>query len=416
MSIRDTLVLLLAGLMAVQPDAALAQTLTLQQALSRSLNSHPLLRAEAAATNATERQASLDGLAPPLFVGADLENIAGTGAFSGTDSAEASLRLGKVFELGGKRDARQQLGSSAIELQRNVFEKRRLDVILEIKRRFIKVMADQEKLVMADKELALATEVQKTVAYRVSRGRDTKADLAMAQLAVERANLAKEDASHELDSSKVALSVMWGERSPLFEKVSGDLNQLPKVDGLDALAARLDQSVNAKSFSLENNHLDAQRRLAVASGKPDVTASIGIRRLESFDAQALLLSVTLPIGLSGRSALNLSKNDAEQERLAARKEAADIESFQQLYAKFRALDHARHEIEKLRESMIPSAEEALSDIRRGYEDGRYSFLQVAEGRRVLVALQTQHVDATARYHTLFAEIERLTDTTSEINP
>ncbi len=416
MSIRNTLILLMAGLMAVQSDAAAAQTVTLQLALSRSLTSHPLLRAEAAATQTTERQASLDGLAPPLFIGADLENVAGTGSFSGTDSAEASLRLGKVFELGGKRDARQQLGSSAIERQRNVFEQRKLDVILETKRRFIKVMADQGKLIMAEKDLALATEVQKTVAYRVSRGRDTKADLAMAQLAVERADLVREDALHELDSSKVALSVMWGERTPTFGKVAGDLDQLPDVQGLNALAARLDHSVNAQSYNLESDQLDAQRRLAVASGKPDVIASIGIRRLESYDDQALLFSVTLPIGLSDRSALNLSKNDAEQERLAARKEAAGIDSYQQLYARFRALDHARHETEKLRERMIPSAEQALADIRRGYDDGRYSFLQIAEGRRVLYVLQTQHLDATARYHTLFAEIERMTVTANENNP
>lgn len=416
MSIRNTLILLMAGLMAVHSDVAVAQTVTLQQALSRSLTSHPLLRAEAAATQTTERQASLDGLAPPLFIGADLENVAGTGSFSGTDSSEASLRLGKVFELGGKRDARQQLGSSAIERQRNVFEQRRLDVILETKRRFIKVMADQGKLIMADKDLDLATEVQKTVAYRVSRGRDTKADLAMAQLAVERADLAMEDALHELDSSKVALSVMWGERTPAFGKVAGDFDQLPDAQGLNALAARLDHSVNAQSYSLESNQLDAQRRLAVASGKPDVIASIGIRRLESYDDQALLFSVTLPIGLSDRSALNLSKNDAEQESLAARKEAAGIDSYQQLYARFRALDHARHETEKLRERMIPSAEQALTDIRRGYDDGRYSFLQIAEGRHVLFALQTQHLEATARYHTLFAEIERMTVTANENNP
>ena len=80
------------------------------------------------------------------------------------------------------------------------------------------------------------------------------------------------------------------------------------------------------------------------------------------------------------------------------------------------MDHARHETEKLRERMIPSAEQALADIRRGYDDGRYSFLQIAEGRRVLYVLQTQHLDATARYHTLFAEIERMTVTANENNP
>ena len=39
-----------------------------------------------------------------------MENFAGSGAYSGTDSAETTFMLSQQFELGGKRNKRQQLG------------------------------------------------------------------------------------------------------------------------------------------------------------------------------------------------------------------------------------------------------------------------------------------------------------------
>lgn len=416
MLFRPIFILALTGILGLWSNMTVAQNLTLDEAVRRSLDSHPLLRAEDSATQVIERQASLDGLAPTPFVSTELENIAGTGSYSGVNSAETSVRLGRVFELGGKREARQQVGASSVARQHNTVEQRRLDIAAETKRRFIDVLAKQRQLEMAEKEVKLAIEVKKTMAYRVQRGRNTSADLELSQLSVSRAELTQEDAEHELASARVSLSTLWGERSPTFERAQGNLDTLPEAAPFEALVLQLKRNPDYQTFALEAEQLEAQRRLATASGKPDVTASLGVRRNEALNDQGLLLSFSLPLGLGERSSLALAKNSAEQDRLAARQNAAELDAYQALFGRYQELRHARHEVESLRDRMIPSAKKALAVTQAGYDEGRYSFLQIADARRVLFDLQNQHIAAAARYHRLFAEIERATATAQEISP
>lgn len=413
---RNIFTLALVGILGLWSNMSLAQSLTLDAAIRRTLDSHPLLKAEGSATQAVERQASLDGLAPAPFISTELENFAGTGTLSGVSSAEASVRLGRVFELGGKREARQQVGASAVARQRNTVEQRRLDITADTTRRFIDVLAKQHQLEMAEKDLKLVAEVKKTMAYRVQRGNNSSADLELAQLAMSRAELVREDAEHELASARVSLSTLWGERSPTFERVQGDLASLPEVASFEALLLQLKQNPDFQTFALEAEQLEAQRRLASANAKPDVTASVGVRRIEALNDQGLIMSFSLPLGSRERSGLALQKNAAEQDRLAARQNAAELDAYQLLFSRYQELRHARHEVESLRDRMIPSAKKALAITQTGYDEGRYSFLQIADARRVLFDLQSQHISAAARYHRLLAEIERTTANTKEISP
>jgi outer membrane protein, heavy metal efflux system len=412
-SLQSVWALALAGAFASSPAVADA-SLTLSEAVDRAVASNPALGAERAAVKASERQAQLDGLAPPMTVGGEMENFAGTGELSGFDDAEFTLRVGKTFELGGKRDARQALGGTQVALQDNALERRRLEIVTRTKHRFLDVLAQQARLSLAEKESTLARETREAVAYRVRRGASPEADLPMAELAVARAELEQEDAAHELESARVALAVLWGERTPSFTLAAGSVDNVPDVPAFDTLVQRLASNPDQQLFVLEASQLDAQRRVTEASRKPDLTGTVGVRRLEAFDDQALVLSIAMPVGLAQRSDLALARGRAESESLQQRREAAELERYQELFAAYQELQHARHEFETVRDRMIPAAESALALARRGYDEARYSFLQVAAARNVLHSLQRDRIAAATRFHRLLADIERAT-TVSGVN-
>jgi cobalt-zinc-cadmium efflux system outer membrane protein len=48
----------------------------------------------------------------------ELEDVAGSGEFDGVDSAQTTLLLGQLIELGGKRAARVDLASADRDLRR----------------------------------------------------------------------------------------------------------------------------------------------------------------------------------------------------------------------------------------------------------------------------------------------------------
>jgi outer membrane protein, heavy metal efflux system len=406
--LRSVWALAVAGAFASSPAVADAASLTLNAAVDRAVASNPALGAERAAIRASEQQARLDRLAPPMTVGGEMENFAGTGGLGGFDDAEFTVRVGKTFELGGKREARQALGSAQVALQGNELERRRLDIVTRTKHRFLEVLAQQARLSLAEQESVLARETRDAVAYRVKRGASPEADLPLAELAVARAELEQEDAAHELESARVALAVLWGERSPSFTHAAGSVDTVPDVPVFDALVQRLESNPDQQLFVLETARLDAQRRAAEASRKPDVTGSLGVRRLEAFDDQALVMSIAMPVGLAQRSDLALARGRAELESLEGRREAAELERYQELFARYQELRHARHEFETLRDRMIPAAVSAVKLAQRGYDEARYSFLQVAAARNVLHSLQKDRIAAATRYHRLLADIERAT--------
>lgn len=408
MFLRSMWALALAGVCVSAPTAADVSSLTLKEAVDRAVASGPGLGAERAAVSAAEQQARLDALRPPLTVGGEVENFVGTGDLGGFDDAEFTVRVGRTFELGGKREARQALGASRVALLGNEVERRRLDLVLQATHRFLEVVAQQDRLSLASQAAALARETREAVSYRVERGASPEADLALADLAVARAELEQEDAEHELESARVALSVLWGERSPAFSRAAGSADVIPQLPEFETLTARLASTPDQQHFALEAERIAAQRRAAEANRKPDVSGTLGVRRLEAFDDQALVMSFALPIGLGPRADLALARNRAELEGVEARRQSVELERYQTLFGQYQELRHARREFETLRDRMIPSAERALRLTQRGYDDARYSFLQVATARNVLHALQKERIAAATRYHRLLADIERAT--------
>lgn len=398
-----------------RPNPAVAP-LRLEEAVERSLASNPSLLAEAADLRAIQVRAEREGLPTPYVAGGDLENFAGTGLMSGVRSAEATLRLGRVIELGGKQAARKALGEAEVARQRNLADTARIDIASRTTSRFIKVVADQQRLEAAREQVRLADRTRAEVASWVAAARNPESDLRAAEIALAEAELAREHAEHELASARVSLAASWGAFEPDFLSVSGDLRELPSAPAFEALAARLPTATAQRHAALEGNAIAARRRVAETSAKPDINLSLGVRRLEALNDQALVMSVSIPFGSKRRASLGIAEADAQFVALQARRESQRIEGHQILFERYQELIHARNEYEAVRTQMLPKADQALAFTRRGFEAGRFSFIALAQAQRTLFDLRKRSVDAAARYHTILVEVERLTAISSGSRP
>jgi cobalt-zinc-cadmium efflux system outer membrane protein len=90
--------------------------LTLRDALAAALRDSPALAADAAEVRAREAEMLQAGRRPNPELGVELENLAGSGPFSGLDGLETTLALSQAIELGGKRGRRVE----AARLDRDV--------------------------------------------------------------------------------------------------------------------------------------------------------------------------------------------------------------------------------------------------------------------------------------------------------
>ena len=404
---------------AIAPMAArthAAGPLTLAQAVQRSVDSSPAMAAETLGQDAAGARARREAMSPPWFLVADVENFAGSGSLSGMDSAETTLRLGRVIELGGKRAAREAMGEADLAHVHLQIELARLRIAAIATTRFIEVLADQQRVRLADQQVELAQRARAEVARWVEAARNPETDLHTAELDLADAELEREHAEHELASARVTLASTWGALSADFDTAAGSLTDLPEAPPLDALTKRLPETAAVRGLVLEAQATAARRELARANSSPDLTMNVGVRRLEAFEDHGLVLSLSMPLGSRSRAELSMTEADAQVAATGRRREASLADTHQALFQKYQELLHARGEHDALRGSMLPKAERALSLAQRGFDSGRFSFAALTQAQRTMHALRKRDVDAAVRYHTLLVEVELLTAIIPESAP
>src|SRR5882672_6297856 len=136
--------------------------LTLPQTLALALLQNPELSAFAWEVRAAEARTLQAGLRPNPELGLDVENLAGTGAFRGGRSAETTLRLSQVIELGGKRSRRLRVAALERDLAAWDYETKRLEVLTAVAQTFVEVLRAQERLRAEEELVRLAAQVLAT--------------------------------------------------------------------------------------------------------------------------------------------------------------------------------------------------------------------------------------------------------------
>ena len=76
----------------------------------------------------------------------------------------------------------------------------------------------------------------------------------------------------------------------------------------------------------------------------------------------------------------------------------------QAYANY---ERSNLEARRLKTDVLPAAREALDAMSRGYELGKFAFLDVLDAQRTLFQGQSQYVQALADAHFAYADIGRI---------
>jgi cobalt-zinc-cadmium efflux system outer membrane protein len=387
---------------------AQGESLTLARAIELAATRSPATAAMTAETQSLANSSEADALPPTMVLESDFENFAGSGSASGTDLLESTLRLTRVIELGDKVSARRGVGAAERERLAADQLARKSELSAEVARRFIHVLSDQAMLITARRATLLAQTARDVASERVTAGASSPAALGRAQIALARAQIAQEHAEHELASSRVKLSILWGDTTASFTEAAGNLFELAPLASFDAYRDRLDTSPELVRFASQARAQDARIKLAQAQRRPDVSIAAGVRRLESFDDQALVASFSVPLGTRRRAELQERAARADRNRIDSDRETRRLELHAELFDLYQEILHARTEAEALHEQVRPQAEAMLATTNDGYRAGRFSLLELADAQLQLIEVEREAIRAAAQFHTLEVEIQRVT--------
>ncbi|OYX58056.1 MAG: transporter [Brevundimonas subvibrioides] len=366
---------------------ALADPAPGYDALVARLSDTPLISEAGALLDAAEARVRQARVRPNPVLGLEAENAFGSGPFEGYKNAETSLNLSTDLELWGRRGARVDVARA----EADTASRRANLVAADAAGRLALYYAEAEA---ADRRFGLATEaLTLTLA-------DTRAALALVEEGREPL-LRGIEGQTEAAAARARLDEAQAERDAAFARLTGFamlvqpvtsieqtlLDRTPSFVGTDATVAPAVLVAQAEREA-------ADRRIAVERirARPDVRASVGVRRFEAEDATALTFGLSVPLPLFDRNRGNVEAVQADFRAADARLRGARQEAEADRVAARARLGSAASRVSAT-DSGVSSAEEAYRLSRIGAEAGRISQLELRSSRAALIAARNAALDA-----------------------
>jgi len=383
-------------------------TLELSSAIKRTLGQSPSLRIFEFRNMALKGQEETESLRPAYEVGFEAENFSGSGNFNGSDNVDLTVSLSSVIEMGDKRTARVNVVSSShaqLEAQRQV---KVLELLGEVTRRYVDILAAQERVSLAEEGEQLAQNTLSEVTKRAKKGATPEAEVKRAQAAVGQARLTVSSERQQLEYFKVALAALWGEKTPSFSMVEGNLYQFGKDIEFQKLYARVKQNPAIQVFATEERLKEAEVRLAKTQASTDIRWSIGLRQFKETDDTAITAGFNVPLFSSKRSSGSIASAMAARNEVLVQKEVSLLKLHTQLFHAYGNRQQAIVTARDLENNIIPSLEQALKETKKAYQRGRYSYLDYMTARQELITARRTLIDAGSAALRYGADIEQLT--------
>lgn len=388
------------------PLALQAQSLTLQDAVEKSLAQHPRLAVDEFREGAAQARLKQSRIGSKPELNLTVEDALGSGVYSGTDSAQITLSIAWVLE-GTLLQSRESAALSEQSVVRSETKARRLDVAAETARRFMHALLLQQRSNLVRASVQQSTQTLKQIQRRVDIGQSSAADALRAEARLAEVQLLLEDVEHETRVAYRELAASWGVTSTAFDRLSGDFSGLGVPVSFEALTQTIDS--NPSLMVLSNRERLAQSKVALtkAEARSRWKVSTGVRHYGLEDDVAVVAGLSLPLGGEGRSRDAIEAAALGAQATAAEKDALRIELLTQLFALHEQWLHAIHVSDSLQDKILPLLRKAMTETRRAYERGKAGFLELANVQAELLEAEGRLLDSQHRAHLNRIEIERL---------
>ena len=401
-----------------QSPAQERRELTLRDAALLALQRNPELAAFEKERRALKGATLQAGLLPNPELSMNVENIGNVQPLSGDINSQKSvaqevvqqistIRIYQLIELGGKRAARVSAASLGEVLAAQDYQARRVELIARVANVFTEVLAGQEQLRLAEESQELAQRVVNTVAKRVHAGKVPPIEETRVGVALSTTRIALVQAQRDLESARKRLALLWGNASPEFSKALGDLESsvaLPRFEELVERALASPMALRAmKNVEQRKALLDVEQTKRI----PNLTVQAGAVHHALLGGTTPIAAVILPLPLFDRNQGNILQAHQRVDKAVDEQAAIELRLKTELTQAYEALSAAMNEISLLRNEILPGATKAFEVTTRGYELGRFGFLEMLDTQRTLFQNRVLYIRALANYQRLVNEIERL---------
>ena len=332
------------------------------------------------------------------------------GQDSGTRTTTA--QISQMVELGGKRQARLALAQGAAALAQAELAARRRETRAEVIAAYYAVLVAARQQQLAQDLAGLARQAVDVATRRVAAGKVSPIDETRARLAAVDAATELTRTRAELAVARAQLGALVGAAPSAIVLAAGEADALPDLVPQSALQERAAAGGAVARARSQLAAQEAQAGVERVARMPDLTVTLGSQRegipeLGASGHRQAVFGVSVPLPLfdrnQGRLSAALRRTDKARDELAAAEKAAGaaLDAARTRYAA------AREEARLLHRDAIPQAHSAYTLTLRGFEAGKFGFLDVLDAQRSWFQARARRAAALLAAWRAYADIERL---------
>jgi cobalt-zinc-cadmium efflux system outer membrane protein len=387
-----------------------ASHVTLDDALAKALQSSPRLQSSSAVIRASEgdRRQAGSWQNPQLVL--EAENFAGNGPYKGYSGAETTVGVSQLIELSGKARRRAAVAQEGVAISRFDHSIETLTLISDVRIAYANAVAAQERLKMAQDQKSLAKKLFGEVSERVNAAREPDIQRSKAEITLSTATFTEEKAVRELDHAKHVLSSLWNGHEGDYELQPDYFFVVEPPLEEKAAEEALERSVFLKRMMAEQMRAQAVHRLEQIQAAPDPTVGVGMRDFRGTEDRAFVASVSFPLPVLNHNGGGIARARENVTKAASDTQAVRLNLINELHEALEEMENSHDKANSLKASILPAAEKAFSQSRKGYNAGKFPYIEVLDAQRTLFDVKQQYIDTLNEYHQAKATVDRLTST------
>ncbi len=319
---------------------------------------------------------------------------------------QTTLQFNQEIELGGKRSARMEAADAFFTKADAELATKVAEIHANVVAAFYEVLVAQERVSLAKSSVEIADLALDAASKRVKAGKSSPVEETKSSVAAATASIELLQATTQLNNSRNRLSALWGNYTPTFDRVSGEVTNIPEVASLSELHVLVDDSPTIKLAKIEINTRVAMTEVARSKAIPNITISAGVVNNKEIGLNQALLGLSIPIPIFDRNQGNVQEAVSRQYKAEDELIATKNRVQTNLNTQYARLSAARQTTSALQNDVLPNAQSAFDSANRGFSLGKFNFLDVLDAQRTLYQAKSQYINALLEAHQSIAEIER----------
>lgn len=391
---------LLSLLLAAIGNAQASGGLSLPEALAAAFAQNPELAAAGREVGVAEGERRQAGLLPNPELSWEAEDTR-------RDTRTTTVTLSQPFELGGKRRARVAVATTGQAIAQLELERQRNGLRADVVQAFHTALRAQTALELAQQSQALTERGLRVVHGRVTAGQASPVEATRAQVQLAQAQSAVRRAASQRSVAYQALARLTGSPLATFDHLQAANLSPGAAPTVEALLDKVEQTAEWRLAAAQVERGEASLGSEKAQRIPNLTVSLGSQYSREDRERVNVVGLSMPLPLFDRNQGNVLVAARRADQARDLRNAVELRLRSETRSALSQWATAMQEVQAYDRTILPSAQQAVDTATRGFEMGKFAFLDVLDAQRTLIEARGLYLAALAAATDARAQLERV---------